>query len=83
MNAELAAALLAIEGRWAGHHWHCYASSNGSLWATSPHCEIRRGSGTTVSAGDVNGRHRYDPCALEHAIEREERGWAMGVRWAA
>lgn len=63
---ELSAALRAIERRHAAHHWHCWPSDEGRLWATSPHSPYG-GSGTTVDADGAG--------VLEREIARVEHDW--------
>lgn len=66
----LRAELRAVEAANTRHHWHCWLSDSGCIWATSPHCEDA-GSGTTVSGGS--------PQAIAREIAEVEHLWELAA----
>lgn len=63
----LRAELRAVEAAHPAHHWHCWLSSAGRVWASSPHCEEAYGSGTTVDGST--------PAQVDHEIAVTEHAW--------
>lgn len=66
----LSAELAAVEQDNALHHWHVWLSSEGRVWATSPHNTFG-GCGTTVDAGTSEG--------IARAIAVVEHAWQLAA----